>query len=365
MRLKLIGSGVVALIVVGALGARAQSIDPSSVSATMAVGDVLTIHKTITLSSSGANLVDLFFLADATGSMGSTIASAKAGAASILGGVPGTATYKFGAGSYQGDCSEGGLPAGCRVEATTYYGYKEDAPLAAGTAGVTAGINSWAALYGGDTPEAGFDALKDVAELTSWTTGSQRLIVWFGDAPSHTESTTMAGAISALNAEGIKVLAFNNTSGGGGLDGSYGTDFNQASTIAAATGGSLLNNFLSLTGTDFVNAINAAISSATSTLDLNFGTSYGGGGLSFEFVCTDPLGCDGVGGGESRMFDLNITALAEGTYDFSVFASGVDASELDHIVVGGGTSTVPEPSTLMLLGTGLVGLASRRRKRTA
>ncbi len=49
---------------------------------------------------------------------------------------------------------------------------------------------------------------------------------------------------------------------------------NQASAVAAATGGSLLNNFLSFSGTDFVNAINDAIGSATTTLDLVFGSSY-------------------------------------------------------------------------------------------
>ena len=169
----------------------------------------------------------------------------------------------------------------------------------------------------------------------------------------------MAAAIAALNAKGITVLAFNNTSAGNGMDGSYGTDSNQASTVAAATGGSILNNFLSLTGTDFVDAVNGAISSTTSTLDLVFGTDFFdiyAGGLSFSFACTDAAGCTGVGGGESRTFDVTITALAEGTYDFTIGADGVAAREMDHIVVGGGGSVVPEPSTWLMLATGLLGL---------
>ena len=361
MRFKLSGAAAVALAVVCASAAQAQSIDPASFSATLAVGESVTIHKTITLAAGGADLVDLYMLADNTGSMGTTIGQAKAGATAILGALP-TNTF-VGIGDYQGDCYEGGLAAGCREEVTTFYGTGEKAPLSGDLSAAQTGINGWAAGYGGDYPEAGFDALRVTAENTPWRAGSKRLIVWFGDAPSHTESTTMAGAIAALNAEGITVLAFNNTSAGSGMDGCYpvaepacAAGTNQASAVAAATGGSLLNNFLSFSGTDFVNAINDAIGSATTTLDLVFGSSYGGPGLAFSFTCTDALGCTGVGGGESRTFDVTITALAEGTYDFTIGADGVAARETDHIVVGGGSSVVPEPSTWLMLATGLLGL---------
>ena len=60
----------------------AQSIDPDNVTRTMAVGETIVIDKTITLSAAGASLVDLFFLADNTGSMGGIINQAEAGASS-------------------------------------------------------------------------------------------------------------------------------------------------------------------------------------------------------------------------------------------------------------------------------------------
>ncbi len=365
MHLKVLGSVTAALAVVFASTAQAQSIDPATFSGTMSVGESITIHKTITLAAGGADLVDLYMLADNTGSMGGTIGQAKTGASAILGALP-TGTW-VGVGDYQGDCYEGGLAAGCREEATTYYGFGEKQALTGDLTAAQNGINGWFAGYGGDYPEANFDALRMVAEGTAWRSGSQRLVVWFGDAPSHTESTTMAGAIAALNGAGVTVLAFNNTSAGNGLDGSYGSDANQASTVASSTGGSIFNSFGGLTGTDFVNAVNGAISTATSTLDLLFGSSYVGSGLAFSFTCTDAAGCMDVGGGESRTFDMTITALAEGTYDFTVGADGVAAREVDHIVVGSGMG-VPEPSTGLLLASGLLGLGFmgwRRREEEA
>jgi len=49
--------------------AQAQSIVPASNSATLALGESVTFHSVVTLSASGATEVDIFFLADNTGSM--------------------------------------------------------------------------------------------------------------------------------------------------------------------------------------------------------------------------------------------------------------------------------------------------------
>ncbi len=148
---------------------------------------------------------------------------------------------------------------------------------------------------------------------------------------SHSETTTLAEAIAALNAEGITVIAFNRLDGAGitASTASYCGGDAQASTIATATGGSLTNNFGGLSGADFVNAVNGAIGSATSTLDLVFGTDFFASmrvGWRSRSPARTRSGCTGVGGGESRTFDVTITALAEGTYDFTIGADGVAAA---------------------------------------
>lgn len=341
--------------------ALAQSISPDSFSGTLAVGETISINKTITLGEDvAASEVDIFFLADNTGSMGPILDAAKAGAGTIMDALP--SGYRFAAGSYLGDPSEG-VPPGTA--------FTVNQALTTDRAAVQTGINAWIAGGGGDIPEANLFALQQVANTTSWAEAAQRLVVWFGDATGHVDTVTTQQAADALEAEGVKVVAFNSTSEGNGIDGrdtspAEPADTRQATDIIAQTGGSLTNNFSSLAGTDFVDTVLAEIEAATSFLDLAFDTSFTGSGLDISFTCTDTLGCDDVGAGESRTFRVDITGVAEGTYDFSVFARGVDAVELDSITVGGGGGPVPipEPSTyaLMLVGLGAVAWTVRRRR---
>lgn len=139
--------------------------------------------------------------------------------------------------------------------------------------------------------------------------------------------------------------------GGTGID-----QFGQASNVVAGAGGTLVNSFRFLTGSAFVDAVTGEIEEATSTLNLFFASTYAGTGLDISFTCTDALGCDGVEAGDSRTFDVSITGLEPGTYDFEVFARGVDAVERDRITVVGDVVATPEPGTMLLLGAGLLGL---------
>jgi hypothetical protein len=104
-----------------------------------------------------------------------------------------------------------------------------------------------------------------------------------------------------------------------------------------------------------------------SFIDLVFGSTFTGSGLDLVFTCMDALGCTNVGALQSRAFDLTITGLLAGVYDFDVFSLGVNAIERDHVVVGevpGPGNGIPEPRTYALMLTSLVllGAVSRRRR---
>lgn len=343
---------VVGLFAAAAPAAWAQSISPSSYSATINVGQTITIDKTITLAASGATKVDVVFLADNTGSMGGTVSKAQSGATAIMNGLTSGADYNFGVARYYGDPSEfGETPA-------TAFNYLT--PLTSSVPAAQTGINAWEANGGGDYPEANYFALKQTADTSAWRADAQRIVVWFGDAPSHTETTTRADAVNALTAAGAKVVAFNNVGAGSGIDGNYGFDSNQASSLVGAVGGSLTNNFTSLSSSEFVTKVTEQISAASSSLDLFFSSNLLGSGLTLGFTCTDVLGCTDVKGGESRTFRLSITGNLAGTYAFDVFARGVAATEHDVITV----AAVPEPSAALMVlgGAGVMGLMMRRRK---
>jgi hypothetical protein len=354
------------LAAVAGTAVQAQSITPSTFSGSLAVGGSVTIHKMITLPPSGANLVDIMFMADNTGSMGGVIGSVQSDASDILSNLPAGPSYDFAVSRYLGDPAEG-EPAS----------YAVNSPLTSSTVATTTGINAWFASGGGDYPEGTLYALQQAATTTAWRAGSERLLLYFGDAPGHTETTDLAGAISALTSNGVTALAFNNAATGNGMDGCYfggagidggacdGSDdghTHQASAVTSATGG-VLTDIEGKSAADLEAVVNSEISTAVSSLNLSFGSDLVGSGLTLTFTCTDVLGCNNVGGGDTRSFDLTITANTAGVYDFSTFANGVDAKELDHIVVGS-VSGVPEPSTWALMSTGLIGLGgiARRRK---
>jgi hypothetical protein len=203
--------------------------------------------------------VDVYFLADNTGSMNPSIASVKAGAASILATLAGTGLdIHYGVGSYH----DFGDPV------PVFHNLQ---PITGNQAAVLAAINGWVATYGGDLPEANLYALHEVAigfptanPPIDWRPAALKFIVWFGDAPGHEPicaavwgggfSITRGSVIADLAAVtapaqpgGIAVLAVSVTSGPGldaaPSDGYPGcpsiTTPGQATAITTASGGSL------------------------------------------------------------------------------------------------------------------------------
>ncbi len=325
-------------MVVGLTGiAVADSITPETFSATLGVGESVTIDKTVTVEAGGPVTADIMFLADLSGSMGSYVSAVKTAASSIISDAAALGDVAFG---------------------TSWYSDHPDVPIMDINQDITtsevaaqAGIADWTIGYGGDRPEAQILALKTVADDASWRSGSERMVVWFGDQPGHDphSGVTKADAIAALNAKGIAVLAIDLRS----LD-----EGGQATDIVTATGGTLYSG---IDATSIVSTIGTAISTAASTYS------------TVELVSSAPAGVDvslsapHLGSWDrsvTRTFDFEVTftGVDPGTYDFTVDAlvdGGLVASERDHIEV----AAVPEPGTMLLLGAGLLGIIGINRRR--
>lgn len=352
----------------GAGAALADSISPEDYSVTLNAGESVTFTKTVTVSAGAPTsaLLDVFFLADSTGSMGGQIAAAKSNALGILTGLSPYGDVRMGVGEYK----DRGDPFTYR----TNLGLTDISDSAA----IQTAVNEWGASGGGNFPEANMIALQSVANDTAWRTDSTRVVVMFGDAPGHIGGNypTETEVTNALNAENITVHIGN--TGGTGLSGmnrgayAYTGDFidaGQANRIAAATGGSVVT--LSANGDQIVELITDAIDATFSrynSVDLGVPTLDG---LDIAYT---PLFSTPVGGWtreEERSFDFDVTFTANktGVYDFNISAlvnGGQVALEHDLVTVldgGSPPAAVPLPAAMPLYLGALFGAGMMMRRR--
>lgn len=347
MKLRKIAVGTAALAV-ASLSAKADTLSPSSFSATLGAGGSATVNKTVTVQAGTptSSLVDVFFLADTTGSMSGSITSVRTSASTIVASTSGLGDVQYGVGEYKdvGDA----------------FVYRLNQDLTASLPAIQGGINAWVAGGGGDLPEANLFGLKQVADTTSWRPGSARIVAWFGDAPGHDPSSgvTEADATAALVSNGVSVEAIDV----GALDST-----GQATRITAATGGHLHSGIASA---DVANEIIDAITHAFDTYaTVSLDTSEVPLGLAAVLAPGAYVGA--FDRSVDRDFGFGLTfvngSLAPGTYTFNVYATvdgGRVATETDTITVPG-TGVPDGGSSLALLGLGLAGLAGIRRKLAA
>ena len=347
--------------------AMAGSISPSIFNASIALGETVKVVKTI-VTDAGGGLVDFLFLADNTGSMGGVIGNVQSVANQLVTNL--SITYsgaQFAVARYFGDPSESG-----ETFNSSYDVLQKITPL---TPLAVAGINNWTAGGGGDTPEANFYALQQgvkngattcpglgsntgfcgtSGETVDWRSGARKVVLWFGDQPSHQQTVTLDNIKSILGTEKVALVALNSGPGTSGIDESFtdgGQAGDQASTLTnfLGTNGALINSFASVPIGSILSTVETAVGLVTSTQNISLDVVGGvPSGLDISFDCTDPLGCTNVTGGGSREITMAIKGLAAGDYNFSVEAPGVaGAIERDHIIVRDGEHV---PGPLPLLG---------------
>lgn len=159
---------------------------------------------------------DFYLLSDATGSMGTAIATAKARANEIITIFGNRPNVAFGVGMYR---DEEELNMGfMNLQSIITTSDDEGNLLTTNVNQVKQAINRLAASGGGDRDEANLVALYKVATDKSigWRENSRKILVYFGDFPGHEPTCVIPGltitrknVISALSAKRITVIAVN------------------------------------------------------------------------------------------------------------------------------------------------------------
>ncbi|MFV0492195.1 MAG: VWA domain-containing protein [Pseudorhodobacter sp.] len=352
-----------AAMTMGVGAAHADSISPDLYSVTLEVGESVTFTKTVTVSAGSPTdaKLDVFFLADTTGSMSGQISSARSSASAILSGLSAYGDVQMGVGEYK--------------DTRDSFTYRTNLGLTdiSDSASIQTAIDTWSARGGGNFPEGNLIALQSVANDTDWRADSTRVVVMFGDAPGHVGGAypSESDVTGALNAENI-TLHIGNTYGTSlaGMNAASGTIVaGQANRFAAATGGTVVT--LSSSGAGMVDLILDAVDTtfaSYSSVDLGIPT-IDGLDISYTPLFTTPA--DGWTREEERSFEFEVTfaATEAGVYDFNIPAlvdGGQVALERDIVTVTDDVAAVPLPAALplylgALLGAGLV---IRRRRRS-
>lgn len=356
---KYLSASLAAVALLAGTAVKADSVDPETYSADLAVGESVTINKTVTISDGAPTdaLIDVHFLIDTSGSMGSEVTAAKAAASSLFTGLndtfgdvqAGVGVFSEGASLDDPDIRGRAVIGGLTSDATTFT---NNVNL------VTLGNPD----NGGDFPESGYTAIALAGGALDWRPGSSRYMFVFTDA---TGKGDLAGAAAALAADDITLVALAYRGRDSYVQSTYGNQL--GATVYSATtssDGIIADVTAGITG-GFADYSEVTLS------DFDAGLPH----IDVSVVCTgaDTGVCDGaVAKGDydrsverSFTFDVTFKRLAAGDAAFDTLAlvdGGVVAREADRF--SDGVAPVPVPAGLPLLLTALggFGLLARRRR---
>ncbi|MEH0844629.1 VWA domain-containing protein [Micromonospora sp. CPCC 205711] len=229
-RWAVIAAATTALVTVAAAPAvAAPGVDPATVDRSANPGTAIPISKVVHTPPIPPK-PDIVLLVDTTGSMHDPIDDVQTNLQQVISNVRGVQPgAQFAVASYrdEGDGAE-------------LFRVRQN--LTGDATALQTAVNGLAAGGGGDEPEAWVNALFQVSDgAIAYRSGSSRLVVLIGDAPSHDPSAghTLAQATAALQADEAKVLAVSVTGEGSGP----GLDVTgQATAVTGATGGQLVDS---------------------------------------------------------------------------------------------------------------------------
>jgi hypothetical protein len=345
--------------------ALADSIDPATYSATLAVGESVTVRKTVTIDSTPAGILDVMFMFDTSGSMGSAISQARTAANAVLTGLAGYGDLYSGVGYYSEPGPGPGQPAAIVQDLS--------GSAATTTASINTGIYVGLGGTGGDFPEEGIQTLTAIATGASWRPGSSRFIIALGDATfKESDGFTLAGARTALADSGATFIAIDYGSHPADMHGvsinpeSHGID---PTVFATDSGGSIIPSS-GLNPGDLVTDILAGVGGSFAEYSTVTLSDLSPAGVDVTIDAVDAPGDTYVGTyvrsiTETFRFDITFTGTVAGDYSFDTHAlvdGGSVAIEADHIIVTD-DDVVPVPGTFLLGGLGMVLVGAIRRRR--
>ena len=351
--------GLAAFAAFGVAGAAAaDSISPTSYEDTLAVGESVTIEKTVTISEGAPTdaRIDAHFLIDTSGSMGSQVNAAKAAATDLFNSLnddfgdvqASVGVFSEGASLTDSDIRGRAIIGDLTSDATTF---QDNVDL------VTLGNPDG----GGDFPESGWTGIALAGDNLSWRDGSSRFMFVFTDASAKGD---LAGAQATVADNDINIVAL-----------SYGSLSTITSSYATPFGG---DAFAATTSAEGIIAdVTAGITAGFAEYEEVSVSDLGGGlpEIGVSVVCTGANSGICVGDtaegdfdrSEERSFTFDVTfeRLAAGETTFETYAlldGGIVATEIDTFDEP--SAVVPVPAALPLLATALGGFAlvGRRRK---